>query len=303
MASQRVPAGNLVAVVANGGGAGAHAADACAEAGLAVAATCAATRGHLREVLPVAAFLDGPVETTAAVSPEAFGEVVRIAAAQDGVAALIAVIVRSASADLLPALTAMPTPPSRQRPHSAATWCSRPTCPACCTRPRSASSNWTCTAPGEVRAAMLRLQGRFAGPMSGVPVEPMITGGIETIVGVVQEPVFGPLVVFGLGGVATEVLADHAALLTPLTDTDADGLIRSIKAAPLLLGHRGSPPADLQALRDLLLRVSRLADDLPEITDLDLNPVIARPDGVFVVDARVKAAPSPPQDPFLRRLP
>ena len=120
MASQRVPAGNLVAVVANGGGAGAHAADACAEAGLAVAATCAATRGHLREVLPVAAFLDGPVETTAAVSPEAFGEVVRIAAAQDGVAALIAVIVRSASADLLPALTAMPTPPSRQRPHSAA---------------------------------------------------------------------------------------------------------------------------------------------------------------------------------------
>jgi len=103
--------------------------------------------------------------------------------------------------------------------------------------------------------------------------------------------------------VATEVLADHAALLTPLTDTDADGLIRSIKAAPLLLGHRGSPRANLEALRDLLLRVSRLADDLPEITDLDLNPVIARPDGVFVVDARVKAAPFTPQDPFLRKLP
>jgi len=71
------------------------------------------------------------------------------------------------------------------------------------------------------------------------------------------------------------VLADHAARLTPLTDVDADMLIRSIRSAPLLLGHRGSPGADLRALRDLLLRVSRLADDLPEVTDLDLNPVIA----------------------------
>jgi acyl-CoA synthetase (NDP forming) len=122
------------------------------------------------------------------------------------------------------------------------------------------------------------------------------------IVGVVDDHMFGPLVVFGLGGVATEVLADHAARLTPLSDTDADALIRSIKAAPLLLGYRGSPPADLGALRELLLRVSRLADDLPEVTDLDLNPVIAGPDGVLAVDARVKVAPYRSQDPFLRRL-
>jgi acyl-CoA synthetase (NDP forming) len=74
--------------------------------------------------------------------------------------------------------------------------------------------------------------------------------------------------------------------LTPLTDTDADKLIGSIRSAALLRGHRGSPAADVGTLRDLLLRVSRLADDLPEITELDLNPVIARPDGVFVVDAR-----------------
>ena len=108
----------------------------------------------------------------------------------------------------------------------------------------------------------------------------MITGGTEVIVGVVQEPVFGPLVVFGLGGVATDVLADRAARLAPLTDADADELIRSIRSAPLLLGYRGSPPADLTALQDLLLRISRLADDLPELAELDLNPVIARPDGV-----------------------
>ena len=157
-------------------------------------------------------------------------------------------------------------------------------------------------AEADVRAAYRRLGERFGGRLRRVLVQPMIGGGTEVIVGVVDDHMFGPLVVFGLGGVATEVLADHAARLTPLTDTDADTQIRSIKAAPLLLGHRGSPSADLGALRDLLLRVSRLADDLPEITDLDLNPVIARPDGTYAVDARVKAAPYQPQDPFLRRL-
>jgi acyl-CoA synthetase (NDP forming) len=108
--------------------------------------------------------------------------------------------------------------------------------------------------------------------------------------------------VFGLGGAATEVRADHSARLTALTDTDADQLIGSIRSAPLLSGHRGQRTADLGALRDLLLRVSRLADDLPEVTELDLNPVIARPDGAFVVDARVKVTPYQRQDPFLRNL-
>jgi acyl-CoA synthetase (NDP forming)/GNAT superfamily N-acetyltransferase len=126
--------------------------------------------------------------------------------------------------------------------------------------------------------------------------------GIEVIVRVAADSVFGPLVEFGLGGVATEVFADHAARLTPLTDTDADKLIRSLRSASLLAGGDGRPAADLEALRDLLLRVSRLADDLPEVTDLDLNPVIARPDGAVVADARIKLAPYEPQDPFLRRL-
>ena len=116
----------------------------------------------------------------------------------------------------------------------------------------------------------------------------MITGGTEVIIGVVQEPMFGPLVVFGLGGVATEVLGDHAARLAPLTTADADDLIHPIRAAPLLLGHRGQPPADVAALRDALLRISRLADDLPQVAELDLNPVIARPDGVVAVDARIR---------------
>jgi hypothetical protein len=109
---------------------------------------------------------------------------------------------------------------------------------------------------------------------------------------------------FGLGGVnprTSEVFADSCARLTPLTDADADKLIRSVRSAPLLTGGDGRP-ADLGALRDLLLRVSRLADDLPEVAGLDLDPVIARPDRALVAGARIKLAPFQPRDPFLRRL-
>ena len=159
----------------------------------------------------------------------------------------------------------------------------------------------------DVRDAYRTLAGRFGERQAQVLVQPMIAGGIEVIVGVADDHVFGPLVVFGAGGVAADVPGDYAARLTPLTDTDADRLIGSIRSAPLLRGHRGSArpggqPADLEALRDLLLRVSRLADDLPEVTELALNPVIARPDGAFVVDARIKVTPYQAQDPFLRQL-
>jgi len=154
----------------------------------------------------------------------------------------------------------------------------------------------------DVRAGYRRLAGRFGARMAGVLVEPMITGGTEVIIGVQDDQMFGPLVVFGLGGVATEVLADHAARLAPLTETDADTLINSIRSAALLHGYRASPAADINALRDVLMRVSRLADDLPEVTELDLNPVIARPAGAVAVDARIRVTPQVPQDPFLRRL-
>ena len=157
--------------------------------------------------------------------------------------------------------------------------------------------------PEAARDGFESLAARFAGNFSGALVQPMITGGTEVIIGVVQEPIFGPLVVFGLGGVATEVLGDHAARLAPLTNADADDLIHSIRAAPLLLGHRGQPPADVAALRDALLRISRLADDLPQVAELDLNPVIARPDGVTAVDARIRVSIHGQADPFLRQLP
>jgi acyl-CoA synthetase (NDP forming)/GNAT superfamily N-acetyltransferase len=139
----------------------------------------------------------------------------------------------------------------------------------------------------EVRAAYRRLADRFGERQRQVLVQPMIAGGTEVVVGVADDHVFGPLVVFGLGRLST---GGTAARLTPLTDVDADQLIGSTRGV------------DAAALRDLLLRVSRLADDLPEVTELDLDPVITRADGVFVVDARIKAAPYRPQDPFLRKL-
>jgi acyl-CoA synthetase (NDP forming)/L-amino acid N-acyltransferase YncA len=154
----------------------------------------------------------------------------------------------------------------------------------------------------EVRAGYRTLAARFGDRMTAALVQPMITGGTEVIMGVVHEAVFGPLVVFGLGGVATDVLADRTARLTPLTDTDSAAMIRSIHAAPLLLGHRGAAAADLGALQDLLLRVARLADDLPQVAELDLNPVIARPDDSHVVDARVRLEPAQNNDPYLRQL-
>jgi acyl-CoA synthetase (NDP forming) len=98
------------------------------------------------------------------------------------------------------------------------------------------------------------------------------------------------------------VPADYAARLTPLTETDADTLIGSVRSAPMVHGHLADPAADVTALRDLLLRVSRLADDLPEITELDLYPVVARPGSAVAVDARIRVASQVAADPFLRRL-
>ena len=154
----------------------------------------------------------------------------------------------------------------------------------------------------DVTAGYDELAGRFGPGLRQVLVQPMLAEGVEVLIGVVHEPVFGPLVVFGLGGVATDVLGDHAARLTPLTDVDAREMISGIRAAPLLFGHRGTAPVDLDALAGILLRVSRLADELPEIAELDLNPVIAQAGGAHPVDARIRLVPAEPQDPFLRRL-
>ncbi|MGW2639124.1 bifunctional acetate--CoA ligase family protein/GNAT family N-acetyltransferase [Streptomyces sp. NPDC001348] len=154
----------------------------------------------------------------------------------------------------------------------------------------------------QVRAAFRDFETRFAGLLTGVVIQPLAARGTELFAGVVQDEVFGPLVLFGLGGTATEVLADHAARLAPLTDHDVHDLITAPRCAPLLFGADGAGPVDLAGLEQLLLRLSRMASDLPQLAEVDFNPVLAAPGGITVLDARVRLLPRRPQDPYLRRL-
>jgi acetyl coenzyme A synthetase (ADP forming)-like protein len=133
----------------------------------------------------------------------------------------------------------------------------------------------------------------IAKTVDGVLIQPMLKSGVETMIGVAADPLFGPLIGFGLGGIYVELMGDMHFRIAPLTDRDADELIHEIRGVRLLRGYRGQPGADLGALRDVLFRVSRLADEVPEIVELDLNPVIALPDGhgCRVVDARIKVRP------------
>ena len=126
--------------------------------------------------------------------------------------------------------------------------------------------------------------------MEGVLVQPMVSGGVEVMVGMTQDPLFGPVIAFGLGGIHVEILADVCFRVTPLTDRDAAEMVRSIKGYRLLQGYRGHPPADIEAIEEVLLRVSRLVEELPEINELDLNPVFALPpgQGCRIADARIR---------------
>ncbi|RPE46608.1 acyl-CoA synthetase (NDP forming) [Streptomyces sp. Ag109_O5-1] len=154
----------------------------------------------------------------------------------------------------------------------------------------------------QVRAAFRDLETRFHGLLTGVVLQPLADRGTELFAGVVQDEVFGPLVLFGLGGTATEVLADHAARLAPLTDHDVHDLITAPRCAPLLFGTNGAGPVDLERLEQLLLRLSRMAEDLPQLAEADFNPVLAAPGGVTVLDARLRLLPRHAKDPYLRRL-
>jgi len=423
LSCQPLPAGRRVAIVSNVGGGGVLAADACVDSGLSVAALGNATQQLLARLLPPGAAVTGPVDTTAAVSVEAFRECLERVAADASVDALLAVGAPTAVADLTGAmLTAKVTKPMAavlvdraesvdilspapdnagdaaeaawhhrvpvyNYPESAARALARAVSyrewrdtqhgqvpelagidtdgareavelylgehpgggwlpaadatallasyqiPMVPTRTVTSQQEALAAAgelgghvvlkaeveglvhktdagavkldlrtPDEIATGYAELTTAFGAKLRRVLVQPMLAGGVETLVGVVQEPMFGPLVVFGLGGIATDVLGDHSARLAPLTDADAEHMISTLRAAPLLFGHRGSPAVDTAALAVLLLRVSRLADDLPEVAELDLNPVIARPDGAYAVDVRIRIAPAAPRDPFLRQL-
>ena len=388
LACQPRPAGNRVAIVANAGGAGTLAADACADHGLQVAALGAGTQRVLRTLLPARAVITGPVDTGPVVTTDAFRACIETVAADAGVDAVLAVAVPTAFSDLSAAVasavvskplvvalldqaesvTRLDRQPVAQPPSSPDAGPGprddeAPADPAaadeaaaiidvtaaavtgvpCYADPDNAASAlghavryqaWRRRRPGQVpdlgglRVADARTL--VAGFLASSPAGGWLPGTrsadllscygvrvdlrtleevaegyrtlVEVRIGVVQEPVFGPLVVFGLGGLATGVPGEQVARLTPLTDADAGEMINSVRAAPLLFGHRAIPPAGTAALADALLRVSRLADDFPEVSELDLNPVVALEDGACCVGVRVRVSPAGPRDPFLRRL-
>lgn len=130
--------------------------------------------------------------------------------------------------------------------------------------------------------------------MEGVLVQPMVSGGVEVMVGVTGDPLFGPLIAFGLGGIHVEILGDVCFRVTPLSDRDAGEMVRSIRGFRLLEGYRGHPAGDVKAIQDILLRVSRLVEEVPEIGELDLNPIFALPpgEGCRIVDARIRVVGS-----------
>ena len=141
--------------------------------------------------------------------------------------------------------------------------------------------------PGEVRAAYREMMEAFAEKeIAGVAVQEMARPGAEAIVGVARDPTFGPILMFGLGGIFVEILQDVSLRSIPITENDADEMIRGIKGRPLLEGYRGRS-ADIPALKRLLLQISDLVVEHPEISEMDLNPVFLYPDGYTVVDARI----------------
>ncbi len=123
--------------------------------------------------------------------------------------------------------------------------------------------------------------------IDGVSVQAMARKGVEVIIGMSKDPQFGPVLMFGLGGVLVELLKDVAFRIVPVAKIDANEMIREIKGFPMLQGFRGAEPADLEALEDLIVKVSDFVEANPQVKELDLNPVFAYGDGAVAVDARV----------------
>ncbi len=415
LAAQPVPTGPRVGLVSNTRGGEVLAADACGDAGLQVAVLGQDTQRALADLLPSAATVAGPVDTTAGVAPGSFRRCLELVGADPGVDVVLALTAATAAGDLVPEVCAarLPVPiaaavmdqaeavrllpgpdedspavPAYAYPESAAralshaarygTW--RAASPGSIPdlqgidrdRARELVAGYlACTPAGgwlprervvellscygvtlvdsiaaiaeegvvaaaarfgapvalkadvpdlvvrrsgagavlldlhgadEARRGYRSLRDTFGDRMASVLVQPMITGGAEVKINVMEEQIFGPLVLFGLADATADMPTDRAARLAPLTESDADDMIRSVRAAPLLLGQAGAPAADLASLKDMLLRVSQLAEDLPQVAELDLSPVVARPDGAVAVTGLVRIQAAEPADSYLRRL-
>jgi len=305
LATQPVPAGRTVAIVSNVGSAGLLAADVCADRGLSVHHPAGLTRRRLRTLIP-AGTVTGPVDTTAPVSAEAFRKSLELLAADEEVHAIVAIALPTgATGDLEAAIQAanvakplaavvLTQPESVRLLNNRVPAYGSPEA-AVRTLARAAGYGaWRAASRGQVPVlpdvrtedarALVHTSG-WLGPAQaaellrsyGIPLADLAPPGPQAKVRVAGDRVFGPLVTVEAGD------SSRTARFTPLTDVDA---------AYLTSSH-----PDLDVLQDLLLRVSRLADDLPEVTELDLDL-----GGAAVIKARVKVEPYQPQDPFLRKL-
>ena len=156
--------------------------------------------------------------------------------------------------------------------------------------------------PEEVRAGWRRLHEMFGDRLAGVVVQEMAPKGVELLAGVDNDAVFGPLVAFGIGGTVTDLAADRAYRLAPLTGADAEELVHSTRAARLIAGYRGKPGSDPAAVRDVLSRLALLAAEQTSVAEAEINPLIATPDGLTAADFRIRVEPRTATDPYLRRL-
>jgi len=152
----------------------------------------------------------------------------------------------------------------------------------------------------EVTREARALKKKLGADLTDFLVQTMVPGGVEVIAGVTLDPTFGPLVLYGSGGTLVELLADVAFRLPPLTDADVDAMLEEVRGTALLRGYRGAAPMDEGALRDLLRRLSTLAEACPEVREMDLNPVKVLAHGVRVVDARVRVERRVPLPPSRR---
>jgi acetyl coenzyme A synthetase (ADP forming)-like protein len=154
--------------------------------------------------------------------------------------------------------------------------------------------------PEEAAAAAREIESSLASAGLGparLLVQPMAAPGVELLMGVVNDESFGPVIACGAGGTSAEVLGDVAVRITPLTELDAQEMLRSLRIFALLQGYRGSPPSDVDAVADVLLRLSALVETHPEVAELDANPVVAGPEGAVILDARVRVEPAPARRP------
>jgi len=309
LATQPVPAGRTVAIVSNVSSAGTLAADASAGLGLSVHHPHGLTRRRLRTLIP-AGTVTGPVETTAPVSAEAYRQCLELLAADEEVHAIVAIALPTgATGDLEAAIQAadvrvplaavvLTQPESVRLLNNRVPSYGSPEAAVRALARAAGYGAWRAAPRGQVpvlpdvrtedaRALVRAPASGWLGPAQaaellrcyGIPLADLAPPGPQVTVRVAGDRVFGPLVTVDAGD------SSRTARFTPLTDVDAAYLVES---------HHSADPS---ALRDLLLRVSRLADDLPEVTELDLDP-----GGAAVINARVRVEPYQPQDPFLRKL-